>query len=119
MINYDNLKTELKKNGFSFEFYKYVVNIFGILEHKALFDGISLCDTIEFYNNLGCINSEKLVIDRLKHLTHSDLKKLCEECRKKDIGYKKLEILYFNNIEAFEICVVYYLYDKFMNKYFD
>lgn len=71
MINHDNLKTELKKNGFSFEFYKYIVNIFGILEHKALFDGISLCDTIEFYNNLGCINSEKLVIDRLKLLKYA------------------------------------------------
>lgn len=119
MINHDNLKIELKKNGFSFEFYKYVVNIFGILEHKSLFDGISLYDTIEFYNNLGYINSEKLVIDRLKNLTHNDLKKLCVECEKMGIGHEKLEILYFNNIEAFEICIVYYLYEKFMNKYFD
>lgn len=118
MINHDKLKIELKEKGFSFEFYKYTVEIFSILEHKTLFDGISLYDTIEFYNNLGCINSEKLVIDRLKDLTHNDLKKLCKECEKMGIGYEKLEILYFNNIEAFEICVIYYLYEKFMYKYF-
>lgn len=118
MINHDKLKIELNNNDFSFEFYKYAVEIFGILEHKALFDGISLYDLIEFYNNLGCINSEKLVIDRLKDLTHNDLKKLCKECEKMGIGYEKLEILYFNNIEAFEICVIYYLYEKFMYKYF-
>ena len=70
-------------------FYKYTVEIFGILEHKSLFDGISLCDT--YVKNV----------------------------EKKYIGYEKLEILYFNNIEAFEICIVYYLYEKFMNKYFD
>lgn len=120
MINHDNLKIEIKNNGFSFEFYKYVVNIFGILEHEAIWLEASVYDTIKYYNELGEISiEENEVINRMKQLTHSDLKKLCKECEKRGIGYEKLELIYFNDIKGFEICILYYIYEKFMYKYFE
>lgn len=120
MINHDNLKIELKENSFSFEFYKYVVKVFGILEHKAIWLEASMYETIKYYNETdGLSIEENEVINRLKHLKYNDLKKLCKECEKNDIGYEKLELMYFNDIKGFEICILYYIYEKFMYKYFE
>ena len=120
MINHDNLKTDIKNNSFSFEFYKYVVKVFGILEHEAIWLEASVYETIKYYNETdGLSIEENEVINRLKHLTYNDLKKLCKECEKNNIGYEKLELIYFNDIKGFEICILYYIYNKFMYKYFE
>ena len=112
-IDFDEVRKEVE----NYDLYCYVCDIFEDMQDIANLDGGSIKEQLDYANRCGSYSCNTLVtVDRLNKIYFS----ICEFIKEYEENYgENLSKLYFENIEAFEICIVYYLYEKFMNKYFD
>lgn len=114
-IDFEELRREMGKDGRSYELYCYTRDIFEDMQDTANLDNNSILEQLDYANNCGSYSCNALItIDRLNKIYFS----ICEFIEEYEEMYgENLSNLYFKNIEAFEIYLLYDLYYKYIQKY--
>ena len=114
-IDFEAVKNEIYNEGANYEMYCYIRDIFEGMQDIANLDGNSILGQLEYANNCGSYSCNALItIDRLNKIYFS----ICEFIEEYEEMYgENLSNLYFKNIEAFEIYLLYDLYYKYIQEY--
>lgn len=110
-IDFEELRREIE----NYDLYCYVCDIFEDMQDIANLDGGSIKEQLEYANRCGSYSCNTLVtVDRLNKIYFS----ICEFIKKYEENYgENLSKLYFENIEAFEIYLLYELYYRYISEY--
>lgn len=106
---------ELRKGIESYDLYCYVRDIFEDMQDISNLDGGSILEQLDYANRCGSYSCNTLVtVDRLNKIYFS----ICEFIEEYEENYgENLSNLYFKNIEAFEIYLLYELYYRYISEY--
>lgn len=110
-IDFEDLRKEIE----NYELYCYIYDIFHDMQDIANLDGGSIKEQLDYANRCGSYSCNTLVtVDRLNKIYFS----ICEFIEEYEENYgENLSKLYFSNIEAFEIYLLYDLYYKYISDY--
>lgn len=110
-IDFEELRREIE----NYDLYCYVCDIFEDMQDIANLDGGSIKEQLEYANRCGSYSCNTLVtVDRLNKIYFS----ICEFIKEYEENYgENLSKLYFENIEAFEIYLLYELYYRYISEY--
>ena len=110
-INFEKVREDIE----SYDLYCYVRDIFENMQDIANLDGGSIKEQLDYANKCGSYSCNTLVtVDRLSKIYFS----ICEFIEEYEENYgENLSKLYFENIEAFEIYLLYELYYKYISEY--
>lgn len=114
-IDFEAVKNEIYNEGANYEIYCYIHDIFSDMQDMANLDNTSILDQLDYANNCGSYSCNALVtIDRLNKIYFS----ICDFIEEYEEAYgENLSKLYFTNIEAFEIYLLYEIYYKYIQEY--
>ena len=114
-IDFEEIRNKIYKEGAKYELYCYIYDIFNDLQDTANLDGTSILNQLNYFNNCGSYSCNTLVtVDRLNKIYFS----ICEFIKEYEENYgENLSKLYFENIEAFEIYLLYELYYRYISEY--
>ena len=110
-INFEEVRKEIE----NYDLYCYVRDIFEDMQDIANLDGGSIKEQLDYANRCGSYSCNTLVtVDRLNKIYFS----ICEFIKEYEENYgENLSKLYFENIEAFEIYLLYELYYRYISEY--
>ena len=110
-IDFEELRKEIE----NYELYCYIYDIFHDMQDIANLDGGSIKEQLDYANRCGSYSCNTLVtVDRLNKIYFS----ICEFIEEYEENYgENLSNLYFKNIEAFEIYLLYELYYRYISEY--
>ncbi len=114
-IDFEAIRDEIYNEGAKYEFYCYIHDIFSDMQDIANLDGNSILEQLDYSNNCGSYSCNALVtVDRLNKIYFD----ICNFIKEYEENYgKNLSKLYFENIEAFEIYLLYEIYYKYIQEY--
>lgn len=114
-INFEEVRRNMGKDGRSYELYCYTCDIFSDLQDIANLDGNSIKEQLDYVNRCGSYSCDTFkTMSYLSNIYYS-VKEFIEEY-KEDTG-EDLSSLYFSNIEAFELYLLYNLYYRYIQEY--
>ena len=114
-INFEKVRRNMGKDARSYEMYCYVHDLFEEMQNIANLDGGSILDQLDYSTNCGSYSCNTLTTaNRLGKIYFS----ICDFIEEYEEMYgENLSKLYFTNIEAFEIYLLYGLYYKYIQEY--
>lgn len=110
-IDFEKLRMEIG----SYDLYCYVRDIFEDMQDISNLDGGSILEQLDYANRCGSYSCNTLVtVGRFNKIYFS----ICEFIEEYEENYgENLSNLYFKNIEAFEIYLLYELYYRYISEY--
>lgn len=114
-IDFDEIREKIYNEGAKYELYCYIYDIFHDLQDIANLDGNSILEQLDYSNECGSYSCDTLkTVDRLNKIYFD----ICSFIKnyEENTG-EDLSKLYFENIEAFEIYLLYELYYRYISEY--
>ena len=114
-INFDEIMDIMYKEGAESELYCYIYDVFFDLQDISNLDNTSILEQLDYSNECGSYSCDTLkTVNRL----HKIYFNICDFIKnyEEETG-ENLSNLYFKNIEAFEIYLLYDLYYKYISEY--
>lgn len=114
-INFREVFTEVGRNGGSIALCEYIENVFSDMQENANIDNTSISQQLDYSNCCGSYTcNTNVTVNNLSHIYYD----ICDFIREYENEYgENLSSLYFENIEAFEIYLLYDLYFKYIQEY--
>ena len=114
-INFEEIRKEIVNDEENYELFCYVCDVFSEMQDIANLDGGSVLEQLEYVDNCGSFscNTAKTV-DMLSKIYFSICEFIEEYEKENDFNLSRL---YFTNIKAFELYLLYDLYYKYIQKY--
>lgn len=107
--NMEEFKKNLKEAGFTYDFIQQALHYFSEIIEEAELEGISVEDTLHYYNRAGSFTCNSLQSFYNLYNFREDIAKLYTW----DINNSLNLNDYFDNIEEFELQVLYTLFYEF------
>lgn len=114
-INFKKVFEKVGRDGGSIELCNYIENVFAEMQENANIDNTSISQQLDYANMCGSYTcNTNTTVNSLSSIYYD----VCDFIKEYEKEYEEnLSSLYFENIEAFEIYLLYDLYFKYIQEY--